>query len=211
MLAFMEFISFPDRKDSLFKDNEKLIDIEASGSIGVWDGAKCHQTYPNSTIIVDKKTDWCSNVATEKGDKPWITYSMRGKQMKVSSFSVRNGCCYYACCCLNDKDIIEGCCCDLYSFSLQGSNDNKTWKTLFKAEKEQDFYYCKFKSYDVKSNDAYRYIRFVQDEPSPGCIFCMAINQLELYGQLTDSRFAIESDADDESVSIIGKIRKNDM
>ena len=61
--------------------------------------------------------------------------------MRVKRYSVRNGCCRYSCCCTEDGKIVDyGCCCTLYSYSLQASNDNKTWKVLHRVEKDKSFY-----------------------------------------------------------------------
>ena len=157
------------------------------------------------------KMDWCSNIVEEKGEeKPWIMYSIKNKGMRLSGYSVRNGCCWHRCCCMDDGHLIDDfCCCRLYSYSLLGSNDNKTWTFIHKVEKDEKFYDCQFKTYEFEQTSSYTYIRFMLDEEYPGCPRCLQLNQLELYGETTDSYFsASEQDDNDESVSIIGKVRK---
>ena len=134
--------------------------------------------------------------------------------MEISGFAIRNGCCHYACCCMSDGDIVPDCCCDLYSYSLQGSNDNKTWKIIHKVEKEKYFKHCDVKEYTFPQTEKFRFIRFVQDEPYPKCAHCMTINKFELYGNVLNSGYfneGTEADEADETVSIIGRVeKKND-
>ena len=210
------FSSFPVRKDAIFSslsNSLNSIEIASSGSIGQYYDSKCHLTNPNQTVLQDnQRTDWCSNIAKTSSDKPWITYNIKGKSMSVTGFTVRAGCCYYGCCCIDDNTDVYGCCCDLYSFSLHGSNDNKMWKLIHSVKKEKDVRFCKHKTYEFPKTESFRYIKFVQDEPYPDCTFCMAINKFELYGTLSDSRYEslFDDDSDnDESVSIIGKLPAN--
>ena len=211
LLVFLKFVAFPERKDSIFNSDINTINVDSSGSIGLWDGKKCYQTSPNQSVIFDRKLDWCSNVAKNSTDKPWIEYSLQNKQMKLSGFSIRNGCCYYACCCISNNKFVDGCCCELYNFHLEGSNDHIVWKDIYRVEKENQLYYCKYKTYEFPLSQPFKYVRLVQDTPTPGCAFCMAINQVEFYGQTVDSLFSSLSDDDnEESVSIIGKIRRGE-
>jgi hypothetical protein len=212
MLFVLEFIAFPKKDNAILAQFAKTskIEVESSGSMGYFYDNKCQLTRPNLTLTSNEKQEWCSNIAKSNDAKTWISYSIENKAMKLTGYSVRNGCCYYSCCCTEDSNFIDyDCCCRLYSFSLQGSNDNRTWKVVHKIEKKKDFYFCKFETYEFSETESFRYIRLVQDEPYPGCIFCMAINQIEFYGKLCDSFGAAdEQDYDnDESVSIIGKIR----
>ena len=212
------YVAFPSKSDAIFQhtaDKDKNIIVESSGSIGFFYEGKCHKTFPNETLTPDIKSEWCSNVGKSKTDFPWISYSMKEKAFKITGYSIRNGCCYYGCCCIDDSSFIDGaagCCCNLYSFSLQGSNDNKTWKTIHKVEKENNIGYCESKTYEFKQTQSFVFIRFVQDEPRPGCQYCMQVNQLELYGETVASSY-IRGDNDDdeneESVSIIGKVKKD--
>ena len=219
MIHILEFVTFPSRDNAIFKkaiDNKQEIRIDSSGSLGLYIHGKCKQTEPNYTVIEDKKLDWCSNLIKDKksGEKPWITYSLPNKKMQINSYSIRTGCCWYACCCTDDNTFVNDgytCCCDLYSFSLYGSNDNQTWKLLHRIEKQTTYDYCETKHYDVNSGDYYRYIKLVQDEERPSCPYCMQINQIEFYGTTTNSisDFSFGDSEEDESISIIGKVRKN--
>ena len=216
-LLFIHFTSLPNRKDGIISKyyNENIINVASSGSIGIYFDGKCHQTFPNQTIIEgDNPKDWCSNIAKDANNPPWIEYSLKGKTMEISGFAIRNGCCHYDCCCMFDGDFVPGCCCELYTFSLQGSNDNKTWKIIHKVEKEDHLRHCDVKEYTFRQTEKFRFIRFVQDEPYPGCTHCMTINKFELYGNAINAGYyneENEADETDETVSIIGRVeRKKD-
>ena len=130
--------------------------------------------------------------------------------MKLTSYSIRNGCRYYDDCCCDPNSghsIDIACCCELYSFSLQGSNDNSTWKTLHKVEKDASFRFCQVRTYDLPQTENFRFIRFKIDEEKPNCPKCLQINQIELYGELLNSYDSFESENNEESVSIIGKVK----
>ena len=213
LLLVVKFVAFPSRKDAIVRaplSDMKGLKIEASGSIGLHYGGRCHQTYPNETLHSEEKFDWCSNIAGPN-DNAWITYYFPSKSMKIKGYSVRNGCCWYACCCIDDNTDIYGCCCRLYSFSLLASNDNKTWVTLHKVEKDEKFWRCLFNTYEFPITTPYKYVRFQLDEPFPGCQRCLQINEFQIYGETIDSSFSdSENDIDnDESISIIGKIKHN--
>ena len=219
-LSFVAFVAFPDASDAILKnENKELINIETSGSLGYYQNGKCRKTHGNATIISDENIEWCSNIAKNKNDlsqNPWIQYSIKGKQMKITKYSVRNGCCNYVCCCdeENGKITDYDCCCTLYSYSLQGSNDNRTWKVLHKVEKDKYFYYCGSKTFDLpQKTEPFTYFRFVQDEEWPGAPKCMQINQIEFYGETVNSGISQYNDGsdDDESISIIGRIRKGEQ
>ena len=216
LLYFIEFVAFPDKENAILShalaNNPNSINLASSGSIGLYYNGKCHLTYPNETLISDKKMEWCSNIGKSKEDKPWISYSLQNKKMMIKSYAIRNGCCWYGCCCIDGRTDLGVCCCELYSFSLQGSNDNITWNIIHKVEKEKDLYYCTFKTYELESTtQPFKYLRIMQDEEKPHCPLCMQINQIEFYGQTVDD---FESDftsgEDDESISIIGKIKNNE-
>ena len=218
MLPFLllSFIEFPSKPNAIlstaYNKNPSSVLMSVSGSMGLHYGGKCHITTPNLTLTVDRKTEWCSNIGS-KENKPWISYSINNKMMKLTSYAIRNGCCWYECCCIDDEHDLGYCCCELYSFSLQGSNDNITWKTIHKVEKESNLFYCTFKTYDIPgSSEAFKYIRIIQDEEKSYCPFCMQINQIEFYGTLVDSFGEyLSNEDDDESVSIIGKIRNGNQ
>ena len=207
----LEFIAFPERKDSLLSrafENKENVDIAVSGSLGFRINGKCQVSNPYDTLVSDRKLEWCSNIAQTGSEKPFISYSIRGKSLKLKGYSVRNGCCYYRCCCIDDDhDIDYECCCDLSSFSLQGSNDNVTWKTIHSTEKNKNFRYCEYQTYEFPLTEPFTYVRFVSDERFPGCPHCIQINQIELYGEAFNSYFVPDFDnEDEESVSIIGKV-----
>ena len=213
------YVAFPESADAILaKSSVGSINIETSGNLGLHYDGKCQKTYPNSTLVSDEYQEWCSNVAKDEKDpsqNPFIQYSVKEKQLKVYRYSVRNGCCYYACCCddENGKTIDYQCCCYLYSYSLQASNDNKTWTVLHKVEKDKNFNFCETKTFDLKEYSApYKYFRFVLDENWPNCQKCMQVNQIELYGEAITAGYERydESVEEDESISIIGRVKKYD-
>ena len=213
LLFFYLFKVFPRREDAIFEHSQTKPVVEASGSLGLYyDDGKCRMTNPNETLTENKRSDWCSNVAKDENDHPWISYFLPGKVMKISGYSVRSGCCYYVCCCdpATGRYIDGDCCCELYSYSLLGSNDNKTWKTLHKIEKEV-VPFCETKTFELEQKETFRFLKFVMDEQRPGCVSCMQINQFEVYGETINSldKFGYDSDEEDneESISIIGKVR----
>ena len=215
LFNFISFVALPEKKDAILSSlPSNKINIESSGSLGVFMGdSKCHQTHPNQTLVGDKYKDWCSNIIKSPSEKPWIQYSLQNKRMKITSYAVRNGCCYYDyCCCLPETgEIIDYfCCCRLYSFSLLGSNDNVTWTTLHSVEKDQTFRYCQLKTFELQQqSQPYRFLRFVLDEEKPGCQKCMQINQMEFYGEVIPyNDFSSYEDDNEESISIIGKIKR---
>ena len=212
--SFLVFIALPSRKDAILFENKAHVNVEASGSIGIYKGGKCIQTHPNETLIADEKFDWCSNIASDKSENTWVQYSLQGKQMKITGYAVRNGCCRYACCCVDGHVVTDiDCCCMLYTYSLQGSNDNKTWTVLHRVEEDKKFYYCKVKTFELpKVSAPFTYFRFVLEKEYPNCPKCMQINQIELYGEaIVSSGVFYDDSTEDESVSIIGKVRKNDQ
>ena len=217
-LFLVKYVSFPEKKNSIFRSQgSDSVHVESSGSLGYYYDGKCHATFPNSTLKADERLDWCSNVAKKESGGPWITYSLKNKKMKLTGYSLRNGCCRYTdCCCIDDNTFIDEasigyCCCRLYSYEIQGSNDNRTWKTIHKVDEKNDFYYCKFETFEFQETEAFQYVRLTQTKEFPGCPFCMAINEIDFYGETTDSYGLYDDIADnDESVSIIGKIKRDE-
>ena len=216
LLSYVAFQAFPDSKDAILsKTNNKTIQIDVSGSLGIYHGDKCHKTFGNETLISDKYNEWCSNIAKDTHDKnqnPFIQYSIQQKRMAITRYSVRNGCCYYACCCsdVDGKIIDYDCCCNLYSYSLHGSNDNLTWTLLHKVEKDRSFDYCGVKTFELNErSQPFKYLRFVLDEEWPNCPKCMQINQIEFYGETVASGYeSYDSSEEEESISIIGRVKK---
>lgn len=207
----MKYSSFPEKSNAIFSKaarSSDTVSIESSGSLGLYYNGKCHKTHENYTISENQDLDWCSNIASKQDEKAWIQYSLPNKAIKIQSYSLRNGCCRYACCCVDDNTDVNYCCCNLYSFSLLGSNDNKTWNVLHKVEKDEKFHYCEFKTYELNNpSEAYKYIKLVQDEEYPGCPRCMQINQIEFYGETVSARdYFLDTNDDEESISIIGRV-----
>ena len=66
---------------------------------------------------------------------------------------------------------------------------------------------------DVQISQDSAQMRLIMDEPYPGCPRCMQINEIEIYGETITSfsEFSELGDGDenDESVSIIGKLKRN--
>ena len=219
LINFVAFVALPDSKDAILAHEKKEnIVISTSGSIGLYYGGKCHKTYGNETLVSDEHSDWCSNIVTDKNDpkkNPFIQYSIKDKQIKLTKYTVRNGCCHYYCCCdeENGKVIDYGyCCCSLYSYSLHASNDNITWTVLHKVEKDKNFDFCGAKTFALeKQTIPYKYFRFVLDEEWPDCPKCMQVNELELYGETVSSGYLSSDNTDDEeSISIIGRVKKSE-
>ena len=214
LLISVAYTAIPKRDDALLTQPQISPIIEASGSLGIRFRGQCLPTFPNQTIIEDDRMDWCSNIMKTTNDNPWISYRLTNKAMKIRGYSVRNGCCHYVCCCdpETDLDIDIDCCCRLYSFSLQGSNDNKTWKTIHKVEKDNSIRFCELKTYEFDLTQPFNIVRFVMDEEFPRCLKCLQVNQIELYGKTISSDFYTfeddSSDDNDESISIIGKVKK---
>ena len=207
LLFLLQIIPFEKTDENILKKYSSDVVVSASGSIGQWYNKKCNPTHPEHMVDdVTRKTDWCSNINKTKTDYPWLGVNLKSKSMKLTGYSIRSGCCYYDCCCYDDRRM--ECCCWLYSWSLQGSHDNKTWKVIHKVEKDDKFYYCVNRSYKVETTEAYEYVRLIQDNPWPGCNYCICLNKLELYGDVTGASYAYSDDIDsDETVSIIGKVK----
>ena len=210
LLAF-QLVAFPQKGNELLNNQQDTPHVFASGSLGMWKHGKCVLTYPNETLNDEKENEWCSNIAKGITDMPWISYSFPQKAMRLTGYSIRNGCCYHPCCCdpETDRFFDSECCCELYSFSLQGSNDNHTWKVIHQVEKSQ-FPPCEAATYEFAQTESFRFVRLAMDQERPGCIKCFQIHQVQLYGDLVKSfdEFDSFNDDNEESVSIIGKVRK---
>ena len=214
LITIIEFVEFPSRNDIVIASsmtNKNDLKIASSGSIGQYYSGKCHPTYPNFTVAHNSKSDWCSNIASFDDPMPWISFSLKNKAIKVTGYSLRNGCCWYDCCCLDDNHRYDYdfCCCRLYSFSFQGSNDNTTWTTIHKVENDNEYWVCLFKTFTFPKTQPFSYLRLVLDDPYPGCPKCLQINEIQIYGEEVHSLNDFESDDDnEESVSIIGKVKQ---
>ena len=215
VIIFLNYALFPKKDNAILANavsNGQEIIFNSSGNNGLLIDKKCLPTHPNETVSVDDKYDWCSNIAKKGGEKPFISYSIKNKAMKLKGYAVRNGCCHHCCCFkVENEKINYYCCCKLYSYSLLGSNDGKKWRTIHKIEGDENFYDCSFKTFDFPITESFAYAKFQQDEAFPKCLYCMQINQIELYGELVDQQSLMTNeDEGDESVSIIGKVRKHE-
>ena len=214
-LVLLKLVAFPERKDAIFETlykNNEVISF-SSGSIGFYKKGKCHLTSPNMTIGNDDDSfDWCSNIAKpENGEKmPWIAYRVKNKRIRASGYAIRSGCCRYECCCLSDSYYVNSyCCCALSSYSLQASDDNVTWRTIHKVENEVNFYTCTNRVFEFDKVEEFTFVRFTLDKPYKRCPNCFALNRFEVFGETIKSYQSENEDENDESVSIIGKINKN--
>lgn len=190
--------------------NENSIIVEASGSSKQHFNGSKQFTKPEFSIIPWEKTyDWCSNIGRSYDVHPWIIFSLKNKKIKFDSYYIRCGCCYADCCCDDEYYGCYNCC--LYSWSLQVSNDNKTWADAHRVEKDKTMRNCNEKSFKLDKEYEAKYVRLIQNEPCPGYPPCIAINKFELYGDVIteeESDFISFHD-DDEDISIIGHISKN--
>ena len=217
LLFILEFIAFPERSDAMISANRKTDDIvvESSGSMGLSYSGKCFHTHPNDTLIQNRESDWCSNlIEKDSNNKIWIQYSLKHSSIRVTGYSLRNGCGYHLCCCLNDNTIIkEYCCCRIYIYSFLGSNDNKTWKTIHKVEKDVRYYPCLYKTFTFNKTEPFKFLRIQADETFPRCPKCLQLNEIEIHGEEVpfDEIFSEENNEFDESISIIGKVTKGDQ
>ena len=91
----------------------------------------------------------------------------------------------------------------MYNWSLLGSNDNKTWTELHLIEKPKRFNTFEEKFFKVEDKKSYSMFKIIQNEPEPGCWFCMTISRLEFYGSIDDDKEV----SNEEEVSIIGRIK----
>ena len=207
-LLILEIVPFAERNDNILKQIENQYEIFSSGSIGQYYDGKCNPTLPEHSVdSVTRKSDWCSNVNKSSSDHPWLVLHIPHKSIKLSGYALRTGCCYYDCCCINDNQYVY-CCCALFSWSVQGSHDNKTWTTIHKITKDKDLHYCSNRFFDTNTEESYEYIRLIQDEPWPGCPMCICINKFEIYGSTTESHTLYFHEENEDSVSIIGKLRQ---
>ena len=198
-LLIREF-PFNDRFDGVFKNtyNNKDVSVEASGS------SRCYfysldrdvLTKPESVIDPEDQLEWCSNLNKSKNDHPWLTVVFNDRKLTASGYSLKAGCC----------ENVNGCCCIPYSWSILGSNDNKTWTKLHSVEKNKELKYCKEGSFRIDKKGSFSMFKLIQDEPEPDCWYCIALSKLEFYGTFSGGKFD-EITSEDE-VSIIGRLKK---
>lgn len=193
--------------------NDNIINIDVSGSSKQDINGSRQMTKPEYAIYpFDKRYDWCSNCFRSYDEHPWITFSLKSKKVKITGYFVRAGCCYTGCCC--DDETYNYCvdCC-MYSWSLQVSDDNKTWTIVHKIEQDYSMKFCKEATYNFDKAYTATYVRLIQDEACPGWPPCLAINRMELLGEvLNDDQSAddfVSFHDDDDDVSIIGHLSKS--
>ena len=183
---------------------ESIASIECSGSNQFWNRSLKRDilTNPNFAINPEENNlEWCSNFNKTKTDYPWLMFNFGKQKFNVIGYSLKLGCCdYFSCCCL------------LYSWSLEGSNDNKTWTKIHQLEKQSDFDFGDVRSFKVDNlNKFYQYIRLKQDQPHPSCWYCIGLARMEIYGDLLTDEYSEMGDDinDNDEVSIIGKVTKH--
>ena len=181
--------------------HENITAVEASGSYFCWDSInrKDIPSKPEFCIDPESKTEWCSTVNKSKDDYPWLLVRLKNRKFKLSGYSVKAGCC-------SVEDI---CCCRLYTWSLEGSNDNKTWVTLHKDERNMELSYCKNKTFEVKQSQYFTFFRIIQYDAEPGCWKCIQLAKIEFYGDLDGSYSSFEEQDLDDEISIIGRVTHN--
>lgn len=214
IFGFLSFLTIRD-VDGIFKKhfNDGSIVIDVSGSSYQWINGSKQLTLPTYAIEpVNKRYDWCSNCGKSNDEHPWISFSLKSKLLKINGYFVRCGCCYEGCCC-EESGYCVHCC--LYSWSLQISNDNITWTTVHRVEKDGGMRICVEKSYKLDKEYTAKYVRLLQDEPCPGDPPCLAINKFELLGESIPDNSSPSSEDnlsfndDEQDISIIGHISKN--
>ncbi|EAX96412.1 hypothetical protein TVAG_493540 [Trichomonas vaginalis G3] len=209
--------SFSNEINGIFSKvyNKKTIVYDVSGSSRQNINGTMQLTKPEYAIYPwNKDYDWCSNCGHSYSEHPYISFSIKDQNFKFNSYFIRAGCCYGRCCCEEDYSRYCVNCC-LYSWSLQISDDNKTWKEVHRIEKDRNMRRCNEKTYNLDGTYEAKYVRIIQNEPCPGDPPCLAINRFDLIGDLTEFNQNKENEDfvsyhdDDDDVSIIGHISKN--
>ncbi|EAX95943.1 hypothetical protein TVAG_077850 [Trichomonas vaginalis G3] len=196
--------------------NSKIINIYASGSSKQYINGSRQITKPEYAIYPwDKTYDWCSNCAHTYFEHPYITFSLQSRKIKIKGYFIRSGCCYEEGCCCEDEFYHRCFDCCLYSWSLQISDDNVTWKDVHKVEKDKEMRLCKEKSYELDNTYTTTYVRIIQNAPCPGYPPCIAINKFDIFGEVVGEQveedFVSYHDDDEDDVSIIGHISRNNV
>lgn len=214
MFSFFAAKSLCSDVEGIFKRvyNDKIILIDVSGSSKQYINGSRQLTKPEYAIEpFDKSYDWCSNCGRTYDEHPWISFSLKSRKMRISGYYIKSGCCQDDLCCCDDD--VYGCfdCC-LYSWSLQISDDNKTWKEVHRIEKDYDMRKCKDSTYKFDQSYVSKYVRLIQTEACPGWPPCIAINKMELLGDIISEEGVddfVSFHDDDDDVSIIGHISKS--
>ena len=199
---FIREFPFNNKFNGVFKNtyNKKDISVTASSSreCYFYSLKKDVSTKPESVIDPEDNLEWCSDINKSENDRPWLATTFKDKKFTMSGYSIKSGCCKYS---------GSRCCCRIYSWSIHGSNDNKTWTKIHSVEKSEELDFCTEKSFLVDKKGSFSMFKIIQDEPQPDCWFCMDISRLEFYG-------TIQGDVDDEissedEISIIGRFKAN--
>lgn len=217
MFTFLIFEELLSDSNSILRSAYKSgsLRYEASGSSSQRINGSIQKTKPEYVFDqVNKKYDWCSNCPSSYDEHPYIVFSVANKIMKLRGYFLRAGCCagYVSeCCCIEQAWYCCRCC--LYSWSFQISHDNITWKTVHKVERDRMMEYCAEKTYQFSETYDAKYARIIQDENCPGEPPCIALNKIELIGTIDGDLLSendLNLDSEEEDVSIIGHISKND-
>ncbi|EAY07393.1 hypothetical protein TVAG_205010 [Trichomonas vaginalis G3] len=216
MLLFFQCESILNDNNAILKRayREKAIEFYASGVSSQRINGTIQPTKPEYAFDqIDKRYDWCSNCGKHQKDFPWIIFSIKNHIMNLEGYFLKAGCCYDGCCCYDES---KRCCeCCLFSWSFQISNDNITWKTIHKVERDYELHHCREKTFKFTEVHKAKFARLIQDETCYGDPPCIALNKIELIGNyeggmpIVNDPGEIENDEDD--VSIIGHISKNSM
>lgn len=155
--SFMMIFSF--LCESLLSDSNSIlknayrqgiIEFSVSGSSSQWINGSLQKTKPEYAFDqLDKSYDWCSNCERSKDEHPYLILSVKNQVMHVSGYYLRAGCCKDNECCCQDVSTNYCCECCLYSWSIQISDNNQTWKTIHNVEKDLDMCRCKEMTYST--------------------------------------------------------------
>lgn len=192
--------------------NKGMIEFYYSGSSSQYINGSVQKTKPEYAFDqMDKNYDWCSNCGKSKEDHPYIIFNIKNHKMRLNGYYLKSGCCTTddGCCCQEENYICCECC--LYSWSLQISNDNTTWKTVHKVEKDNEMRRCREKTFKFSETYTSKFVKLLHDESCNGDPPCFAINKIEFSGEVIpdDSSFDFDNvETDEDDVSIIGHISK---
>ena len=151
--------------------------------------------------------DWCSEYEDDPNTHPWISYYLKSKRFEITGYYLRTGGCPHGTCYVYTEKTCANC--FLFSWSLQISEDNINWTEIHNVSRDYEIVRCGEKIYKFDKKYSTKYIRFMQTEPFPGGLNCMALNSLDFYGTTSPDLVFEESDQDIDDVSIIGRMPKN--
>ena len=84
----------------------------------------------------------------------------------------------------------------------------KRWKTIHNVEKDEKLYEYTNRYFEVKYEESFNYIRLIQDKSRLGFPMCICINEFDVYGSDHDSQVIPSVNDNDESVTIIERLRQ---